>query len=147
MITRQELEGKWNELKGTLQKKWGALTDDDLQRVKGNASELVGVIQQRTGESRQAIEAFLDKAMKEGSSVAAQAAEYASEYADQAKEYVQQASDRVRDEYDHLSESVSAGYEDAEEMVRRKPVESVAVAFGAGIITGAIVGLMLHSRS
>jgi ElaB/YqjD/DUF883 family membrane-anchored ribosome-binding protein len=30
--------------------------------------------------------------------------------------------------------------------VRRRPVESVAVAFGAGIVTGVLVGLFLQSK-
>lgn len=139
MITRQELEGKWNEVKGQIQKRWGALTNDDLMRVRGNSEALVGVIQQRTGESRAAIEEFLDQAMTEGASVLNQAAETAREFADKATE-------KVREQYEHVAESVRGGYEEAEEMVRSKPVESVAVAFGAGIITGVVVGLMLHSR-
>jgi ElaB/YqjD/DUF883 family membrane-anchored ribosome-binding protein len=58
--------------------------------------------------------------------------------------YAEQASEAFREQYDHAAESVRAGYERAGEMVRRSPVESVAVAFGAGIITGVVVGLMMR---
>jgi ElaB/YqjD/DUF883 family membrane-anchored ribosome-binding protein len=57
--------------------------------------------------------------------------------------YADQAGEAFREQYDHMAENVRAGYERAGEMVRRSPVESVAVAFGAGIITGVVVGLML----
>ena len=138
MITRQELEGKWTEVKGRIQEKWGALTDDELQQVRGNTNALVGVIEQKTGESRRAIEEFLDKAIAEGASAVSGAL-------DSAREFAGKASEKVREQYDDVSESVRAGYEEAEQMVRQKPVESVAVAFGAGIVTGVLVGLLLHS--
>lgn len=146
MITRQELEGKWNEVKGRIQEKWGALTDDDLQRVKGNANALVGVIEQKTGASRQAIEEFLDGAIASGASAIGGAMESARQFANKATDVAGKATEKVREQYDDMAESVRAGYEEAEDMVRRKPVESVAVAFGAGIVTGVLVGLLLGSR-
>jgi len=150
MITRQELEGKWTEVKGRIQEKWGMLTDDELQRVRGNANALVGVIEQKTGATRSAIEEFLDEAVAGGASAITGAMESAREFAgkatDKATEFAGKASEKVRQQYDDVAESVRAGYEEAEEMVRRKPVESVAVAFGAGIVTGVLVGLLLHHR-
>lgn len=139
MITRQELEGRWDELKGSLQKRWGQLTDDELQEAKGSSTELVGAIERKTGETRAEIEDFLENFLASGESVVRQAMDTASEYAGQ-------ASEAVRDQYDHLAENFRAGYERAGEMVRRSPVESVAVAFGAGIITGVVVGLVLNRR-
>lgn len=139
MVTRQELEGKWNEVKGRLQDRWGQLTDDELQRGRGSATELVGVVQQRTGESRREIEAFLDEVIAEGQSGLAGAKVAAQEYA-------HQASEAVHAGYQQVADSVRTGYEQAEGMVRSRPGESVAVAFGAGIITGVVLGLVLKSR-
>ncbi len=51
-----EIKGNWNIIKGTVKQKWAALTDDDLQYIDGQQDELVGRIQKRTGESRDAIE-------------------------------------------------------------------------------------------
>ncbi|MEI6655696.1 MAG: CsbD family protein [Verrucomicrobiota bacterium] len=42
--------------KGKLKQKWARLTDDDLQYVDGKHDELLGRIQKRTGESREAVE-------------------------------------------------------------------------------------------
>lgn len=136
MITRQELEGRWDELKGRLQKRWGQLTGDELQEARGSTIELVGVIERKTGETREEIEDFLENIAAAGESVVRQAMDTAGEYAGQ-------ASEAIRGQYDHMADNVRAGYERAEQMVRRSPVESVAVAFGAGIITGVIVGLVL----
>ena len=56
-----EIKGDWNITKGKLKQKWAKLTDDDLQFVEGKQEELLGRIQKRTGETREAIE----KAVKE----------------------------------------------------------------------------------
>jgi uncharacterized protein YjbJ (UPF0337 family) len=51
-----EIKGDWNVIKGTLKQKWARLTDDDLQFVEGKQDELIGRIQKRTGETREAVE-------------------------------------------------------------------------------------------
>jgi uncharacterized protein YjbJ (UPF0337 family) len=60
-MTKLEIKGDWNILKGTLKQKWAALTDDDLQYTEGKADELIGRIQKRTGESREAVEEAVQK--------------------------------------------------------------------------------------
>ena len=55
-MTTLEIKGDWNITKGKLKQKWAKLTDDDLQFVKGKQTELVGRIQKRTGETREAVE-------------------------------------------------------------------------------------------
>ena len=56
-----EIKGDWNITKGKLKQKWSRLTDDDLQYVDGKRDELLGRIQKRAGETREAVE----KAIKE----------------------------------------------------------------------------------
>jgi uncharacterized protein YjbJ (UPF0337 family) len=60
-MTKLEIKGDWNITKGKLKQKWAKLTDDDLQYVEGKSEEMLGRIQKRTGESREAVE----KAVKE----------------------------------------------------------------------------------
>ena len=139
MITRQEIEGQWNQVKGQVQERWGELTDDDLYQARGSADQLVGVIQERTGESRRAIEDFLEQTIEDGGTIL-------QHFQDTARAYADQAGEAYREQFDQVSDKVRTGYEQAEGVVRNKPVESVAVAFGAGIITGVVVGLVLKSR-
>lgn len=58
-MTSIEIKGDWNILKGNLKQKWARLTDDDLQLIEGQEDELLGRIQKRTGESREAVEAAI----------------------------------------------------------------------------------------
>ncbi len=50
------LKGKWNQLKGQVRQKWGELTDDDIERVAGKRDELVGILQEKYGRSREEAE-------------------------------------------------------------------------------------------
>ncbi len=46
------LSGYWNELKGKLKQAYGDLTDDDLNYTEGQADEMYGKIQQKTGKTK-----------------------------------------------------------------------------------------------
>lgn len=66
-MTTLEMKGDWNITKGKLKQKWAKLTDQDLQYAEGKQDELVGRIQKRTGESREAIEKAINESGKDGS--------------------------------------------------------------------------------
>lgn len=59
-MTTLEIKGDWNITKGKLKQKWASLTDDDLQYVEGKGDELLGRIQKRTGETREAVEKVIN---------------------------------------------------------------------------------------
>jgi uncharacterized protein YjbJ (UPF0337 family) len=59
-----EMKGNWNIAKGKMKQKYAQLTDDDLRFVDGTEDELVGRIQKRTGESKEAIEKALNDCFK-----------------------------------------------------------------------------------
>ena len=60
-MTKLEIKGDWNIAKGKLKQKWANLTDNDLRYVEGQEDELIGRIQKRTGETREAVERFLEE--------------------------------------------------------------------------------------
>lgn len=55
------IEGKWDQVKGDIQKRWGKLTDDDMDVVEGNRKKLSGVLQERYGKAQDEIERELDE--------------------------------------------------------------------------------------
>jgi uncharacterized protein YjbJ (UPF0337 family) len=59
-MNRDRWAGKWKQLRGHVKKEWGKLTDDELDRVKGDMDILIGKIQEKYGTSREAIERRLD---------------------------------------------------------------------------------------
>ena len=67
-LNQQTLEGNWNEIKGKLHERWGQLTQDDLQKARGNVDQLVGLIQRKTGEARERVEQYLNEITANGGS-------------------------------------------------------------------------------
>jgi uncharacterized protein YjbJ (UPF0337 family) len=55
-MNEDTVKGKWTQLKGEIKRKWGKVTDDDLLVAEGNVDKLVGTIQERSGEQREAIQ-------------------------------------------------------------------------------------------
>jgi uncharacterized protein YjbJ (UPF0337 family) len=55
-----EVEGKWNQLKGSVREKYGKLTDDDLQVIAGKKDKFLGKLQERYGMQREQAEKDLD---------------------------------------------------------------------------------------
>jgi len=139
MATQEKIMGNWNQFKGKVKQHWGQLTDDELQEVEGNIDQLIGLVQQKTGEGRQQIEKFLNSISDEAGGAFTQASEMARQYADQATDAIRGATDQIR-------ERGMEGYEQAQHMVRRRPAESVAIAFGTGLLVGLVVGLVASSR-
>lgn len=138
-VNKQVLEGNWNEIKGKLRERWGHLSGDELESAHGNVEQLVGAIQRRTGEARESVEKYLEELTSDGASVMTQAAESLRGYADVAKESVEEAAH-------YAADSMRAGYEKTEGLVKKRPMESLAVCFGAGLITGVVVALSMRSR-
>ncbi|MBT8084324.1 MAG: CsbD family protein [Woeseia sp.] len=52
-MNENTLKGNWKDLKGSVQEKWGELTDDDMDRIEGKADQLAGAIQKRYGRSQE----------------------------------------------------------------------------------------------
>lgn len=56
----QQAEGSWKQFKGRLKESWGALTDDDIDRYEGRRDQLIGRIQEVTGNTRESIQEMVD---------------------------------------------------------------------------------------
>lgn len=52
----QEIKGNWKQIKGEARRRWGALTDDELDRIAGDRQVLIGRLQELYGKSRDAVE-------------------------------------------------------------------------------------------
>jgi uncharacterized protein YjbJ (UPF0337 family) len=63
-INENTVKGKWLEIKGDIQKAWGKLTDDELEKTKGDLKSISGLIQQRYGEAQEKSSIKLDEIYK-----------------------------------------------------------------------------------
>ena len=60
-MNRDMLEGKWKQLKGSVQKEWGDITNDEVDQIDGDATKLAGILQERYGKSKQEAEKAIDE--------------------------------------------------------------------------------------
>ena len=54
-MTKLEIKGTWNEIKGKLKQKYAELTDDDLTFAEGKDEELIGRLQKKLGRTKEEI--------------------------------------------------------------------------------------------
>lgn len=52
-MNRDTFKGQWKQVKGSVKKQWGKLTDDDLMEIEGQRDQLIGKIQERYGIARE----------------------------------------------------------------------------------------------
>lgn len=135
MVTQSHIEGGWNELKGKVKEAWGQISGDELREFEGDVDQLIGIIQRSTGEARARIEQKLAELDTNFQPMLQQMAGTAREYYDSAMDATTEAAERIRQE-------LASRQHQAEEMVRRRPVESVVVALGAGLLAGLVIGLL-----
>lgn len=64
MTNSDIMKGKWKQMRGKVQAKWGKLTNDDLDRIDGRSEQLEGILQERYGiareQARKEIQALAD---------------------------------------------------------------------------------------
>jgi uncharacterized protein YjbJ (UPF0337 family) len=64
-MNEDTLKGKWHQIKGEVKSRWGQLTDDDLDRVEGDAEKLIGRVQERYGyardDAKREVDAFIER--------------------------------------------------------------------------------------
>lgn len=128
MVNEQQLRGSWNEIQGQLRKHWGQLTNDDVLAFGGNVDQLVGMIQRKTGDSREAIENFLNHLVEQGADGASRLGESARQAAERAGEMGRQS------------------YDDTRRFVEQRPATSLAALFGAGLIAGLAISMLSAER-
>jgi uncharacterized protein YjbJ (UPF0337 family) len=59
------IKGDWNIVKGKLKQKYAQLTDNDLRYEEGREDELVGRILKRTGDTKEAVQQFIDECFRD----------------------------------------------------------------------------------
>lgn len=135
MATQTTLQGNWNQIKAKLREKWNQLADEDLGSAQGNVEQLVGRIHQKTGESRQMVERYLEQILQNGESMLGKA-----------QEGIQYTADKIRDAAGQVGEKVRDTYAAAEDVVHQRPGQSVLVTFTVGLVAGLGLAMLFRER-
>ena len=57
--------GQWKQMRGTLKSWWGKLADDDFERIGGQKDKLIGLVQEKYGQTREQAQQEVERRMKE----------------------------------------------------------------------------------
>ena len=52
-MSQDIIKGDWKQLKGSIKKWWGDLTEDDITKIDGSFDKLVGAVQERYGYAKE----------------------------------------------------------------------------------------------
>ena len=50
------IKGKWTEIKDEVQKIWGKITSDELEKTNGDVTSIAGLVQKRYGDKKEVFE-------------------------------------------------------------------------------------------
>ncbi|GAP13593.1 uncharacterized protein conserved in bacteria [Longilinea arvoryzae] len=64
-MNKDIFEGKWKEMRGQMREWWGKLTDDELEKAAGNSEQIIGLLQQKYGYTRERAVEELNKHVAE----------------------------------------------------------------------------------
>ena len=64
-MNKNIIEGKWEQVKGIIQKEWGKLTDDDLDKINGDEKRLQGKLQEMYGMDEEEYKKDLERIFKD----------------------------------------------------------------------------------
>jgi uncharacterized protein YjbJ (UPF0337 family) len=59
------LTNKWNQVRNDVKHRWDKLTEEDVERVKGDIDELVSLVEQKYGYTRKAAESEVKRFLKQ----------------------------------------------------------------------------------
>jgi uncharacterized protein YjbJ (UPF0337 family) len=144
--------GQWTQLRGSLKSWWGRLTDDDLDRIGGQKDRLVGLVQEKYGQSREQAEREVEQRLREygdgggiGAKLKAGASQFGSNISNKAKEASGAVSSRVDSARAYLQDrSGNELLDDVVDAIQRYPVYASFVGFGVGYILGKGVSGAAH---
>ena len=55
-LHEDKVQGKWLEVKGEIQKVWGKITNDELEKTKGDMKTIQGILQQKYSDNKVALD-------------------------------------------------------------------------------------------
>jgi uncharacterized protein YjbJ (UPF0337 family) len=56
-----QIKAEWKDMRGKAHQHWGKLTDDELERIRGNREQLEAAIQKRYGMAKEEAQRQVDE--------------------------------------------------------------------------------------
>lgn len=140
------MEGKWEKIRGELQKQWGKLTNDDLDQIQGEISTLEGKLRERYGYSKDEAKDQVDKFMREARDQFAEVQGTLTQRLRNTGEELQHRASEAREKVRDTAGNVEAKLKEVEmqdvaETVKSNPL----IVAGIALLLTVFVGMWLKS--
>jgi uncharacterized protein YjbJ (UPF0337 family) len=141
--------GKWREMRGTLRSWWGRLSDDDLERIGGQKDRLIGLVQEKYGQTREQAEREVDRRLSEygssgggiGSNLRSRVDDLGSTVSNKAGEAAGAVASGVQSARSYLQErDFNELTGDITAWVRRNPIQACLIGIGLGYLIARSIG-------
>jgi uncharacterized protein YjbJ (UPF0337 family) len=134
--------GQWRQMRGSLKSWWGRLTDDDLDEIGGQKEKLVGLVQERYGQTREQAERDVEQRLKEygagggiGAKVKTGASEFGASVSNKARETSSAISASVDSARSYFQgTNIDVLIDDLLDAVRKYPIYACLAGLGVGYI-------------
>ena len=60
-MNKDELEGKWKQIKGSVKEKYGEWFNDNEALAEGKIDQVIGSIQEKSGKTREEVEKMINE--------------------------------------------------------------------------------------
>jgi uncharacterized protein YjbJ (UPF0337 family) len=124
--------GNWKQLSGKIKARWGKLSEDHLAQIDGRKDELIGKIQEIYGATKDEAERQIDDWVRGAS-------EFDSDD-DGVREHDGAGRQQAREWARRSRRGIEGGMDAVCEQVQAQPLTSLALAVGAGVILGFLLG-------
>jgi len=64
VANRDVLQGKWKQIRGRVREQWAQIADHDLDKIMGKREQLVGLVQEKYGYTKQKADQDVDHFLK-----------------------------------------------------------------------------------
>jgi uncharacterized protein YjbJ (UPF0337 family) len=140
------MEGKLSRLRGELQKRWGRLTNEDLDQIEGQAEMLEGKLQERYGytkeEASKQVETFVEEARDQFEDVQTRFGRKLRHTGEELQHKVSEAREKVRDKAGQYEEKLKeVEVQDVAQTVKSNPLIMVGVA----VLLSVFIGMWVKS--
>jgi uncharacterized protein YjbJ (UPF0337 family) len=129
------LEGKWRRLRGNVKGRWGKLTGNNLKRIEGRVDQMIGLLQERKGYTRQRAEEELDHYLDRFGNTLGVAAEEIQARAKSAVEEIQENTEKATEKAAEMSPELA-------KTGKRRPW----IWLGAGAVVLLLAGKLILDR-
>lgn len=145
-MNTQVMEGKWDKIRGELQKRWGKLTNDDLDQIEGQVTTLEGKLRERYGytkdEASEQVDKFMHEARDQFEEIQVRLGKKLRNTGEELQNKVGDAREMVRDKASYVESKIKdVEMQDVKETVQSNPL----LVAGIALLLTAFVGLWLKS--